>query len=367
MKKTLTINLANTVYHIDEDAYQILQTYFEKLKAHFSTEQDVDEIMADIEARFSELFNERLRYGMQVITQKEVQETIGIMGNPSDFESSPEEKGTTPQDNNDDTKDQPENTPRRKSKRLYRDIENAYLGGVAAGISQYLNIDVVFVRLFFVLLILLGYGSPFIVYIILWIVIPEARTSAQKLEMRGEEPTIENIKKFVKDNVERVAEKAEKELHKARTRNFFQKAGDGLVEITKAGAKVIMALIGGIFGLLGIAVLLMLIAAITFTIPFLFTGISSPFSPFGTDIYIEGYNLGNLSMYPQLLVSILLFIGIPLGTIAYAIFQKIFNWKKTSTTAGWLLVIIWLISFIFTLYYGINYANEIFTLNSSIL
>ncbi|WP_243350123.1 PspC domain-containing protein [Parabacteroides sp. FAFU027] len=361
MKKTLTINLANTVYHIDEDAYNKLQVYFENLRKHFSNEEDANEILTDIEARFSELFNERLKYGMQVITLKEVDETIGIMGNPNEFEDTTDH----PDANGENSESNDEKTPQKKKRRLYRDIENQKIAGVAAGLAAYLNVDVTLIRVILLLLVLIGVGSIIPIYLILWIAIPEAHTSAQKLEMRGEEPTIENIKNFVKENVERVAEKAEKEIKAARERNFFQKAGDGLIEIIQAVAKVLMALIGGVFGLLGLIILLMLLASIAFVVPFLITGASSPFFPFGSNIYIEGYNIGNLAMYPQLMVSLLLFIGIPLGAIAYAIFQKIFNWRPTSKSTGWILVAIWLISFTLTMYYGIIYAHEIFVLNST--
>lgn len=365
MKKTLTINLANTVYNIDEDAYQILQDYFERLRKHFKSEKDSDEILSDIEARIAELFNERIRYGMQVITQKEVQEIIAIMGNPNEIET-PDNDEKTKQENTEDqskaeTSDQTESG--KKKKRLYRDVENGYLGGVAAGLSQYTNVDIAIVRLIFVLFILLSFSTIIPIYIVCWIIMPEAKTSAQKLEMRGEEPTIENIKNFVKENVERVADKTEKELKSERTRSFFQQIGEMLASLAQVVIKIFTALIGGFFGCLGFLILLILVAVLAFSIPFIFSGVSSQFMPFGTSIYIEGINMGNIAMFPQFAAALLVFIGIPLGAIAYAIFQKLFNWKKTSTTAGWILVLIWLISFGVTAYYGIHYANQIFMLN----
>lgn len=365
MKKTLTINLANTVYNIDEDAYHILQDYFEGLRKHFKNEKDSDEIMADIEARFGELFDERLRYGMQVITQKEVQEIIAIMGNPSEIETPNEEQNSTVNENEESSKTEPasEHESGKKRKRLYRDIDNGYIGGVAAGLSQYTNVDIAIVRLIFVLFIVLGFGTIIPIYIVCWIIMPEAKTSAQKLEMRGEEPTIENIKNFVKENVERIADKTEKELKSDRTRNFFQQVGEMLVSLLQAMGKIATALLGGFFGCLGFLILLILVGVLALSIPFIFSGISPQFMPFGTNIYIEGINMGNIAMFPQFIAALLAFIGIPLGAIAYAIFQKLFNWKKTSTTASWILVVIWLISFGVTAYYGIHYANQIFMIN----
>ncbi|MFZ4457294.1 MAG: PspC domain-containing protein [Bacteroidales bacterium] len=365
MKKTLTINLANTVYNIDEDAYLILQDYFEGLRKHFKNEKDSDEILTDIEARFAELFDERLRYGMQVITQKEVQDIIAIMGNPNEIETpsddeKPNEENTEEQSKTEQTE---QSESGKKKKRLYRDLENGYIGGVAAGLSQYTNVDIAIVRLIFVLFIILGFGTIIPIYIVCWIIMPEAKTSAQKLEMRGEEPTIENIKNFVKENVERIADKTEKELKSERTRNFFQQLGEMLVSLVQAIGKIATALIGGFFGCLGFIILLILVGVLAFSIPYFFSGVSTQFMPFGTNIYIEGINMGNIAMFPQFIAALLVFIGIPLGAIAYAIFQKLFNWRKTSATAGWILVVIWLISFGVTAYYGIHYANQIFMLN----
>ena len=87
MKKTLTVNLNNTVYHIDEDAYRQLQDYLESLNDYFRNEEGASEILSDIEARIAELFKERMRFGMQIITVREVDEIISVMGHPEDFAS----------------------------------------------------------------------------------------------------------------------------------------------------------------------------------------------------------------------------------------------------------------------------------------
>lgn len=366
MKKTVTINLDKTVYNIDEDAFLRLQEYFEKLKQHFQQIKDAEEIMTDIEARIAELFNERLRYGMQVIGIKEVDEIIAIMGNPIDFEAETEHKVNS-NDNeeevdNDEAKTTTSSSENKRSKRLFRDTEHGYIGGVCAGLSSYFDIDIVYIRLVFLILLFFKVGFP--IYIVCWFIIPGAKTTAQKLEMQGIDPTIENIKKYIQENIERLAERTERELKSDRTRGFFQQLGEGIIVLIQGAAKVLMALIGGFFGCLGFIILLSLIAALTFSIPFIFSGLGATMTPFGTNWYIEGLNVGNLALYPQLVISLLLFIGIPLGAIAYAIFQKIFQWKKTSKVVGWLIVIIWLASFSVSLYYGIHYANQLFMMNN---
>lgn len=147
MKKTLTVNLNNTVYHIDEDAYSQLQDYLESLNDYFRNEEGASEILSDIEARIAELFKERMRFGMQIITMREVDEIISVMGHPEDFASDTlnieiddkevgekevenqntekGEDGTTPQ----------EKIPERNRRRLFRDKDDAFLGGVASGIG----------------------------------------------------------------------------------------------------------------------------------------------------------------------------------------------------------------------------------------
>jgi len=351
MKKTLTVNLANTVYHIDEDAYHILQTYFEKLRKHFSLEKDADEIMSDIEARVSELFNERLRYGMQVISEKEVNEIIVIMGNPNDFETPSDESASTKKTGEEEAKQEvPENEePQRVQKRIYRDTENAYLGGVCNGLSRYLDIDVVFVRLFFFLFIFL-WGTTILIYILMWIITPEAKTAAQKLEMRGQAPTIENIKNFVKENVERVAERAEKELNSERTQTFLQQVVAGIGSVIRILAKVAMAVIGGLFGCLGLTILLAILFSLAVSLPFYFSDAAINMTP----LHVNGLNVDNWKYYPQIIAAMLLFVGIPVCVIAYSVFQKLLNWKKISKKANWVLVIVWLISFFTIVYFGVT-------------
>ncbi len=349
MKKTLTVNLANTVYHIDEDAYHILQSYFEKLRKHFTHEKDAEEIMSDIEARVGELFNERLSYGMQVISEKEVNEIIVIMGSPNDFDNSTNETTGTQEtsDNQSTSEGKKFDEPQKVTKRLYRDTEDAFLGGVCNGLSIYLNIDVVFVRLFFVLFIF-AWATTIPIYIVMWIVIREAKTAAQKLEMRGEAPTIENIKNFVKENVERVATNAEKELKSERTQTFLQQLGIVMVSVIQALAKVIMALIGGFFGCLGLSILLAILFSLAISLPFILT--DNAVMP----MQINGWQIGNWIYYPQFTASILIFLGIPVVLIAYSVFQKLLNWKKISKTVNWIIVIVWLISFFTIVYFGAN-------------
>jgi phage shock protein PspC (stress-responsive transcriptional regulator) len=189
MKKTYSVNLGNRVYNIDDDAYLRLKDYLDRIESHFSDQKEREDIINDIEMRISELFNERLGSVRQVITLKDVEETIKIMGDPREISGDEEQASAS----------------RERSygpRRLYRDPDDRIVGGVCSGLGAYLGLDPVIVRILFILFLIFGIG--FLVYIILWIVVPEARTTAQKLEMRGDPVNVSNIGRFMSDEFESV-------------------------------------------------------------------------------------------------------------------------------------------------------------------
>jgi phage shock protein PspC (stress-responsive transcriptional regulator) len=188
MKKTFSVNLGNRVYNIDDDAYMRLKDYLERIEGYYSDQKEREDIINDIELRISELFSERLGLTRQVVTLADVNEVIGIMGDPREITGAAEET------------DIPHYTsgPRR----LYRNPDDRMIGGVCGGLAAYLGLDVTIVRILFILFLIFGIG--FLVYIILWIVVPEARTTAQKLEMRGDTVNTSNIGNFFRDEFESV-------------------------------------------------------------------------------------------------------------------------------------------------------------------
>jgi phage shock protein PspC (stress-responsive transcriptional regulator) len=190
MKKTLTVNLANQVFHIDEDAFYRLREYLDRIEGHFSDKDERNDIISDIENRIGELFGQRINVQKQVITLQDVEEIIRIMGDPVEIVGE-EQAGKSEYENY------------SKPKRLYRDPDNRVLGGVCGGIGQYFKIDPLIVCILF-LIVFFGFGIGLLIYIILWIVVPEARTTAQKLEMRGDPVNASNIGKFVKDEFDHV-------------------------------------------------------------------------------------------------------------------------------------------------------------------
>ncbi|MCU0461807.1 MAG: PspC domain-containing protein [Bacteroidales bacterium] len=189
MKITLSINLGGWSFNIDEDAYAELKRYLKTLEVHFATEKSSAEILSDIEARIAEIFRSRLKTYKQVITMEDVRYAISILGTPEDFSNestSASDKFASP-----------------GYHRMYRDPDHRIIGGVCAGMGAYWNIEAWLVRIIFIILAMMG-GLGILIYLVLYIVIPEAKTTAQKIEMKGEPVNIHNITESVKKEFKNV-------------------------------------------------------------------------------------------------------------------------------------------------------------------
>ncbi len=202
MNKIFNINLGGYPFVIDDDAYDHLKWYVETIKSHFADSEGCEEIVGDIEVRMAELFEEKLS-GQSIISKKELDEVIKIMGTPEDFGAQAKSDfGTSTATGSDKKKKYKIKT----GKRLFRDEEDKVIGGVCSGIAAYLGIeDPLWVRLITVVLIFSGIG--FIPYILLWIIVPAAKTSGDRLSMKGEPVNIHNIGKMVEEGIEDFSEK----------------------------------------------------------------------------------------------------------------------------------------------------------------
>ncbi|TXK36765.1 PspC domain-containing protein [Pontibacter qinzhouensis] len=295
MKKNISINLQGVLFHIEEDGYELLSRYLDSIKSYFSNYEGHDEIVADIEARMAEIFSARLSPGKQVISLVDVEALITQMGNVTDFEADPVEEEQHSQSTGSSYTTAGEtgqatagagasfyeqtingakklsrdmsrkmisgvaagianylnidplwirllfivlvfgisftttflwhNTnfsfsvggifiyiglwialpvtydlPETNVKRLFRDPMDKKLGGVASGIAKFFGIDVTLVRVLFLLSMLIG-GAGIMLYIILWIVVPEATTLTEKMQMQGNPVTLSGIEQSLKDNL----------------------------------------------------------------------------------------------------------------------------------------------------------------------
>ena len=197
MIKTFNINLAGQIFNINEDAYEHLSGYFNSLRTFYANEDDKDEIIRDIEARFAELF---LAKGKNyIVTLADTTEVVNMMGNPQEFDEEAKTENSSSYSSTQNSTTQ----QAASGKRLYRDYDGGLITGVCAGLSAYFGInDAIWLRILFIGLTFIGIGSPILIYIILSLIMPKAETAAQKLEMKGEPVTLDNIVKSI--NVETV-------------------------------------------------------------------------------------------------------------------------------------------------------------------
>ncbi len=336
MKKTFTINISGTLFHIEEDAYEVLQKYLVYLKNHFGIEEDGVEILADIEARIAEIFLEKGSDENRVITFEWVEEVMETMGTPEDFA---EEEGELEED--------PAVSTKRK-RRLYRDPEHRIFGGVCSGMGAYFNIDPVIVRIIFVvLLIITSFAPALLAYLVLWIAVPGAVTTTQRLEMRGQEATIKNIEKTIRDEVKEVKE-SYKKFRKSETykkgKKHFDGAGTLVGSVFTLFLKIAVVLIGvvliisGFFGLLGLISSLALGHSLVQGLP-LFWAPEITFPEF-LHYFVEP------GAVKSGIVIVGFLAGIPLLAMLYVGSKLVFRYKSNNTVIGLGMVGLWLISLI---------------------
>lgn len=203
MNKIININLGGMPFVIDDDAYDYMSQYLGSIRNHFSFSESREEIMYDIEMRMAELFQERLK-SRQIITMTELDAVIRIMGRPEEFGGEPLEDTST------------DFRERRSSgdykyiktgKRLFRDPDNKVVGGVCSGIATYLGIeDPIWIRLAFGLATVAG-GFGVMLYFFLMIAVPKAKSSSDKLAMKGEPINIDNIARKVEEEIDIISRK----------------------------------------------------------------------------------------------------------------------------------------------------------------
>ena len=193
MNRTITMNLSGIIFHIEEDAYEKLNKYLSTIKGYFKDSEGREEIMNDIEARIAEMLQEKVSTAKQAVLMSDVETVISLMGKPEEFAGETDKSESAA---NADTSSEDFRTsyPNNKRRRVFRDTDEKILGGVCAGIANYFDFDPIWIRAAFAISFF-AFGSGFLLYIILWIIIPEAKTTAEKLEMHGEKVDVNNIGK----------------------------------------------------------------------------------------------------------------------------------------------------------------------------
>ena len=423
MKKTFTINISGTIFHIDDDAFEKLQKYLHMLNKHFGPAMEGQEILQDIEARIAELFLEKTSNKVEVITDSMVDEVIARMGKPEDFmeaeeeetsaKAQPEERSQTKEsqvggrlyrdgDNKViggvcsglanyfkidpviarvifvvtigisllpyiilwivlpvyQTSNQPNDDQIRR--RLYRDGDNRVLGGVCSGLGAYFNFDMVALRVIFVVLFFLGVGASFLIYIILWIVVPKAKTTAQRLEMRGKDATISNIEKTIKEEMAEVGENynkfsnAKNEKGESRIESFSDVVGSVLRVILR----VIVLLFGAALIIGGIASLIGFVTSMAIGHSFIHGG---PWS-FGWNSEVDMSALINNFVSPGAymvsIIAISILVGIPILLLLFVGTKLLFRYKTNNKLIGLGTFGLWLAALVVLIVVGVNQVSN---------
>jgi len=347
MNKTISINLGGFFFHIDEDAYQKLSRYFDAVKRSLAPDGR-DEIMKDIESRIAELFQERLKNDKQVVGLTEIEEVISIMGQPEDYKIDDEKTSYQSSSSSSTNFYYP-------SKRLYRDKENGMIGGVMAGLGHYLGIDALWLRIFMVILFF-GFGTGLFVYIVLWILVPEAITTTQKLEMKGQPITISNIEKKVKEGFDDITSKISSIDHEKITNSAktgASKIGSSIEEVITTIFKVFAKIIGSFIlffsaiALLGI-IITSIIMIFSSTMPenYILNHIQTPIG-LETPLWAQG-------------ILFLLGFGIPLFFLfILGLKLMVNNVKSIGNYVKYSLLAVWIITVGILITLGINEASQL--------
>jgi len=307
-----------------------------EIKRHFAYSTDSNEIVTDIENRLAEMFNEKLaEQGKQVIILQDVEDITAAMGGVDDFTFGDDEAdfqaGGT-----------------KSERKLFRDPDDRTVGGVCAGVAHYLQVEVKWVRIITVLITLL-WGTGLIVYAILWIILPSAKTRQEKMAMKGEAINLQNLKKNFDEEVEAVRKNFE------AARPAINKTGTALTSvihnllsfIVKA-AMIFIKVIGAIIVLGGVMALLGLVAALIFAMGFWDAHGYNPFP----------FNIINPEYQSAVYFAAFIILIVPLAALIFFAIRVIFNITVLSRSGSFAMLILWLTGIGMGLYYGSRIASE---------
>ncbi|MCH2232732.1 MAG: PspC domain-containing protein [Crocinitomicaceae bacterium] len=340
MNKTISINIAGFAFIIEEGAYHSLQNYLDAIKRNFQDDAEREEIMTDIESRIAEIFREKLTSdSREVVLLPDVDEVMNIMGRPEDYVT---EETIIIEETSQQSEHQYQEE--RSDRKLYRDGENAMIGGVCSGLAHYFKMDPSLMRVLFVLFGILGGGV--LIYIILLLVIPEAKTTSQKLAMKGQNITIDAIKDQVKDGAKNAQGNIKKNVDKVVG------AGSNLL---KSFSRILgfFFLIGGVGALF---VFLLFFFSGAGVLPIVENGEPAGVTSFLGVVY-PGEGGSSLLIITMLLVVILPIIGIIISGI-----KMVFRYTKSFRPYTISVLVLWILSAAYVGYssvkLGMNFRNR---------
>lgn len=353
MNKTVTINISGIIFHIEEDAYDKLSKYLTTIRGYFNKAEGGSEIMSDIEARIAEMLQSKTSPIKQVVLMSDVDYVMDSMGKPEEFAGDSNENTSFENDSKENTNTF--NEPIKK--RLYRDGDSKVLGGVCSGIGNYFDIDAVWLRIALLLMFFFA-GTGFLLYLILWIAIPEAKTTAEKLAMKGERADINNISKAVKEEAEHLKKRMEKygddfknmaADSRLAPRNTIEKIVDFLGDVLTNVGRVLLKIVGVFMVIIGII---------------FFLGLSS--SVFGLSFMTDSSNGGDWVDLLLLdgkdfylgVLGIIMFVGVPVVMMIYGGIKILFKIRYSNRWVNLTAGIIWLFGLLMLLYVGVKTGSD---------
>jgi phage shock protein PspC (stress-responsive transcriptional regulator) len=360
MKKTLTANISGTVFHIEEDAYEQLSRYLATIRGQFASTEGRDEIMADIEARIAELFTELLGGTRSVVTIADVEQVMRTMGRPEDYAG----EGTNDQGPTGAQQD-PGFQQGSGRKRLFRHPLDKWVGGVLGGIGAYFGTDPLWLRILFIVLFIFGLGSPILIYLILWILVPMADSAAERLMMEGEPVTVDNLKRAFEEGADRMKRGAEQMAREADELGRKWSSEQGRQRQREAFSGV-ERFAQGIVGVLAkIVGFLMLIGGAAITIALLGLLIGG-----GTITYDSIIGLGDIAMFDLasvvfdsaqqgmwfticfVLLALIPAIGAFIGGL------RLLTGLRAPQWMGWMMGTAWMAAMVVVIIIGIRLGND---------
>lgn len=329
MKKNITINLFGSLYSIDEDAYELLNQYQNNMRRYFSRQEGGEEIAEDIERRVAELFAELKTSGVEAITIEQVQDIIDRIGNPEEVD------GDTPE-NEDNQERHTENETVQK--KLFRNPDDKMLGGVTSGLACYFGIDALWLRLLMILFAWFSVGTMILIYLVLWVVIPEARTPEDRLRMQGKAVNMKNLRDEIVDKVRQTGRYAAM----PETRKTAKSLLNGIF-------KICIALVKGCFILLAACLLIFcavkLIGLLVAICGYIFASQSSLFESLNDFSFLTNFINGNISqgIYWVALVSFLFLLVLTLCIGIHAFARMMGYARPMSVSQRLTLIVLWVI------------------------
>lgn len=342
MNKTVTINISGIIFHIEEDAYESLSKYLATIKGYFSKTDGGNEIMSDIEARIAELLQSKINASKQVILMMDVTYVMDVMGKPEEF--SDESSKDTKEENQEDS-----NFSREKIKRkLFRNGDEKAIGGVCSGLAAYFDIDIVWVRLAMFLLVFFG-GVSLWVYIILWIVMPEAKTTADKLAMRGESANVNTIFQSFKEEATDVKNRMSKQAQEFKNSNYGEAVRSNAATVLGTFFNVM----GRLFGFFLIALGALLLFAYLTSVLGISIIDSNNFLTHWRKVIFD-----SPSDYVLGVIAFIIVIGIPILLLMFAGVKLLFKLRYNNRWLNISLGVLWTIGIILGFYVAVSTIKQ---------